>query len=168
MSNRDRIRCSMEAAYRKKTIIVLVVIAVIIVLLGVGVCVKAQSVLAQALPFGILLAVVLILLLAYWLSYRSLFANCDRYELLTVVLDTPCACRQMGFRYTTRRSSYYFTVAIRDHDEGILLVDTLPMWLDDPLGLSFSYDLSDYLGKRVDILYDRGRNRVIVLDLAGR
>ena len=85
-----------------------------------------------------------------------------------MVLDTPCACRQMGFRYTTRRSSYYFTVAIRDHDEGILLVDTLPMWLDDPLGLSFSYDLSDYLGKRVDILYDRGRNRVIVLDLAGR
>ena len=78
MSNRDRIRCSMEAAYRKKTIIVLVVIAVIIVLLGVGVCVKAQSVLAQALPFGILLAVVLILLLAYWLSYRSLFAYCDR------------------------------------------------------------------------------------------
>lgn len=165
MSNRDRIRTSMEAAYRKKPIILLVVITVIVILLGVNACVKAQDVFEQALPYGLALAVVLILLVVYGLSYRSLFVDCDRYELLEVVLDTYGVYRGIGFFHHSGRACYYFTVAIREQDDAIRLVDTHPMWIEDPLGLSFSFDLSDYRGKRVDIFYDRGRNRVIVLDL---
>ena len=76
---------------------------------------------------------------------------------MSVILDAP------GIIPGNRGCSYYFTVAIPTQDEEVLLLKTSPLWIDKPNKLSSSYAFSAYLGKRVEMLYDREKNRVIVL-----
>lgn len=155
MSNQDRIRCSMEASWHTKPMKDMALAAC---LAAVGALLFWVAGATKMLCFlAILMVMLLVLLTVKGVIYRSLFRGCENYELMSVTLDTP------GIIRGNRGCSYYFTVAIPMQNEEVLLVKTAPLWSDKPNKSSSSYDFSVYLGKRVEMLCDREKKRVIVL-----
>ena len=109
--------------------------------------------------FGILAAVFSAVFLPFVLYYihawRDLFRDCEDYVLCDAVLDRPGT----SWYY---RGAVYYTVTVQLPDGRTFRRDTMPLWSG---ALFADHPLEKYNNKRIDLLYDPHRDRVIVLGL---
>lgn len=164
MTNAERIRQSIEGKWRRKQVKACViswgaVLAGLLVIClfsalctGGGIAIAMEIFLILAIAFS----AVLVPFVLYCVSrLRGLFRNCEAYELYDAVLNHP------GTSWVYRGAVYY-TVSFATNDGEQVRMDTMPLWsgsvfADNPL--------EKYNNKRIDLLYDRAGERIIVLGL---
>ena len=164
MTNAERIRQSIEGKWRRKQVKacfiswgavlagLLVICLFSALCTGGGIAIAMEIFLILAIAFS---AVLVPFVLYYVSRLRGLFRNCEAYELYDAVLN------HLGTSWVYRGAVYY-TVSFATNDGEQVRMDTMPLWT----GSVFADNpLEKYNNKRIDLLYDRAGERIIVLGL---
>lgn len=88
-------------------------------------------------------------------DYRKIIKLAENSTLHEVVLDHP----SVSFNY---RGAVYYTVHFQTQDNHSISLETKPLWSN-----FWFFPIEEYNNKKVEILYNKELNRVIVLGLKG-
>jgi len=162
---RELIKRSMECKWRKHQLKIYVVIWLVVIVATLFISMfgflssgmQKEDFKTAVFVFGVLVGVwsiaFLPIIIFYLYQYNKLFKNCEGYELCETVLDRPST----SYWY---RGAVYYTVTFQSKSSGSVTLDTRPLWSSAVLA---DFQLSEYNNKKIDVLYDKENERVIVI-----
>ncbi|MDE6660814.1 MAG: hypothetical protein K2J93_03190 [Anaeroplasmataceae bacterium] len=170
MYSREELKQCLECRWRKKQIkldlMLLGILAAVFLVFGLFELIlhlddyKDYPDLLWILPttlVGFLLLIFLFILpwmIYTYTDYKKVLKLSEQAELYDVILDHPST--SWGYR-----GAVYYTVRFQTNDRENITADTKPLWSSLP-GV---FPIEEYNNKKIEILYHKEENRVIVLGL---
>jgi hypothetical protein len=159
MNDKKWIKNSLECQWRKEQVKLLIIvwagacILSLILMFAIGIDLRELGFIILGLGALVTFLGLMPVGLYYYSQYLKIVKNYDQYDKYEVLLDKPSSSYLYDY-------AIFYTVSFTTIDGERVTLDTKPIWS------SFSkFSIAEYNNKKVDILYDKEHERVIVLGL---